>query len=120
MTQMSVGDAMQLAMQHHQAGMLDDAEHIYRAILESQPAHPEATHLLGVIEQQRGRHVQAIALIERAILLAPDAADFRHNLGNSLVAIGKHDAAAEAFAAAARLDPQLFEAQHNLGSALML
>ncbi len=120
MTQMSVGDAMRLALERHQAGELDDAEHVYRAVLESQPTHAEAMHLLGVIEQQRGRHVEAIALFERAIQLRPDAADFRHNLGNSLVAIGKHDAAVDAFAEAVRIDPQLFEARHNLGSTLML
>ncbi len=120
MRRMSLADALRLGMQHHQAGRLGDAEHVYRAMLETNPQNADALHLLGVIAQQRRQNEQAIVLFRRAINARPDAAEFWHNLGNSLLSLSRREEAADAFAAAVKLDPKLFEAQHNLGAALML
>ena len=39
--------AIDLAVQHHNAGRLPEAENIYQQILQSEPNHPTALHLLG-------------------------------------------------------------------------
>ncbi|WP_172428735.1 tetratricopeptide repeat protein [Azospirillum brasilense] len=48
-------DALAAAVGHHQAGRLDAARPLYHSILRSQPGHPDALHLLGVLESQSGR-----------------------------------------------------------------
>ena len=52
---MTIPQALQLAVQHHQAGRLAEAELLYRQILAAQPNHADALHLLGVMAQQVGR-----------------------------------------------------------------
>ena len=64
---MTVQQAIDLAVQHHNSGDLSKAESIYRQILEAHPDQPQALHLLGVIAHQRGDHEQAVELIEQAL-----------------------------------------------------
>ena len=40
--------ALQRGIAAHKEGNLKDAERFYRAILQSNPAHPDANHNLGV------------------------------------------------------------------------
>ena len=61
----SVSDDLQAAWQHHQSGNLHQAEQIYRQVLEANPQHPRALHLLGLLGLQAGRHQAAIDLINR-------------------------------------------------------
>src|SRR5437867_2056217 len=46
--------ALDLAMRHYQAGNLQQAEQIYRAILQVDPYQVDALHLLGLIAYQLG------------------------------------------------------------------
>ena len=53
----------------HQQGRIADAEGIYRQILQDDPGHPGALHLLGVIRHQKGQHEGALELIGRAVAM---------------------------------------------------
>jgi hypothetical protein len=55
------------ALALHRGGQLGEAAALYREVLASEPAHFGALHLLGVIEGQRSRYAEAVALIEHAI-----------------------------------------------------
>ena len=46
---------IELGMQHHSAGRLADAEAVYRQVLETEPDHPTALHMLGVVAYQAGK-----------------------------------------------------------------
>jgi len=59
MSRMTLADALNLALQHHRAGRLTEAENIYRQVLAHLPDHPDALHLLGVVCQQHGRGDEA-------------------------------------------------------------
>ena len=59
----SIQQSFQLAVQHHQAGRLPQAEQLYRQILAQEPGHADAMHLLGVIAAQLGRNDAAVELI---------------------------------------------------------
>ena len=114
----SIQQAFQIALQHHQAGRLAEAEAIYRQILTAAPQHADALHMLGVIAGQTGRSELAVDLIRQAIAFAPGVADFHSNLGEAYRASGKLDEAIAAYRRAIALRPDLAEAHSNLGNAL--
>src|SRR5262245_17398825 len=85
------------AIDLHQAGRLQDAEQVYRRILNSDPQDPRAWHLLGVISWQSGKQELAVEYIMRALELRPDYAEANANLGNVLKEQGKLDQAISYF-----------------------
>ncbi|WP_114858018.1 tetratricopeptide repeat protein [Azospirillum brasilense] len=109
-------DALAAAVGHHQAGRLDAARPLYHSILRGQPGHPDALHLLGVLESQSGRPNAALPLLLRAVALLPGDADFLGNLARTLRAAGQADAAERAFARTATLDPADVQATFTLGT----
>ena len=78
----TIGQALDLAIQHHTAGRLSEAESIYQQILENTPNHPVALHLLGVIAHQVGKNTIAVDLITKALASKPDYSEAHSNLGN--------------------------------------
>ena len=54
--QLSIDQALMQAGEHFKAGRLPEAEKIYRAILQTQPAHALANHNLGLIAHRVGRN----------------------------------------------------------------
>ena len=115
---MTIQQAFDLAAQHHQAGRLPQAEHIYRQILIQQPQHAGSLHLLGVIAYQAGQLDSALSLIRQAIASNPNYADAYSNLGNVLMSQGRLDESIAASRQAIALDPNCTEAYSNLGNAL--
>jgi protein O-GlcNAc transferase len=118
MTQLTIQQAFDLALQHHQAGRLHDAEQLYRQILAHEPEHVDAIQNLGIIAQQVGRIDMAVELIRRVIVLRPNYAEAHSNLGNALKDLGRFDEAIVACRRAIALRPDLAEAYNNLGIAL--
>jgi tetratricopeptide (TPR) repeat protein len=111
-------EALAIAVSHHQAGRLDAAEQIYRQILQAEPDHADARHLLGVAAHQAGRHALAVECIGRAIALRPDEAHYHHNLGTAYRAMGRFDEAAACYRRALELEPDRAEAHQDLGDVL--
>ncbi|MEI8197285.1 MAG: tetratricopeptide repeat protein, partial [Phycisphaerae bacterium] len=118
MAQLTIQQAFDLAMQHHQAGRLQEAEQLYRQILMQQPGHADALHLRGVIASQVGRHDLAVVLIRQAIALKPGYTDAYSNLGIALCGLGQLGEAIAAFRQAILLNPNDAETLSNLGNAL--
>ena len=111
----SVHELLVVAMRHHQGGRFIEAERLYAQILQSDPRHADALHLLGVLAHQTGRHDAAAVLIGKAILENARVPAFHNNLGNTLKAQGRlHDADA-AYQRALALKPDYFDAYYNLG-----
>jgi protein O-GlcNAc transferase len=106
------------AVRLHKSGNLDEAENIYRRILDTQPENPDALHLLGVIAYQRKKYEEAEDLIRRAINLNKRTPEFRNNLGNVYLAQKKFDKAEECYRAAVKQNPRYVDARNNLGNAL--
>jgi len=118
MSQRSIDQALQLAIQNHQSGKLAEAQKIYRDVLARQPNNPHALHLLGVIAAQLHQTDAAIELIRRAISSNPSAADYHNNLGNALRDNRLLDEAAAAYRQAIHLRPDYVVALNNLGNVL--
>ena len=68
---MTIQQALDLALQHHTAGSLPQAESIYQQIIQSDPNQPVALHLQGVIAHQTGNNSTAVDLITKALAIKP-------------------------------------------------
>ena len=88
---LTIQQAIDLGVQHHNAGRLPEAESIYKQILQSHPDQPVALHMLGVIAHQVGKNDIAVDLITKALALNPDFAEAHSNLGLTLQDLGKQD-----------------------------
>jgi predicted O-linked N-acetylglucosamine transferase (SPINDLY family) len=114
----TISEAIQIALQHHQAGRLREAETLYRQILQVQPQHPDALHLLGVLAHHVGQHEQAIRYIGQAIALDSRRPEFHNNLGEAYRATGKLAEAMTHYQRALALQPTYSDAHNNLGVTL--
>ena len=116
--EMSIDDAVALAIRHHQEGRLAEAQNIYRQILDADPGNADALHFLGVIAHQSGDSKSAIDLIQQAIQQVPDAAPYYSNLGEAQRGLGDIDGAIESYRRAIDIDPGFSMAHNNLGNIL--
>ncbi|HWY85823.1 MAG TPA: tetratricopeptide repeat protein [Gemmataceae bacterium] len=114
----TISEALAVALEHHQGGRLQAAEQIYRQILEVEPNHPDALHLLGVIASAVGQLETAVQYMERSLELRPDNAGAHYNLGNAFIKLGKIDEAVACYRRVLQLKPDYGEAHANLGFAL--
>ena len=78
----------------HRQGRLADAERCYGEVLQQQPNHFGALHLLGVIARQTKRTERGVELIKKAIALNPKVAEAHNNLGNALRDLKRFDGGA--------------------------
>ena len=113
---LTIPKAIELAVQHHNAGELSKAESIYRQILKSNPNQPVALHLLGVIAHQVGKYEIAVNLITKAISHNPDYAEAHNNLGVVLKKLNKIDESVASFTRALTIKPYYSDALNNLNS----
>ncbi len=111
--------AIEQAVRLHSAGDLAGAEKIYRQILATNPNHPDALHLLGVIAHQVGRHADAADLISSAIRLNSRNPDYHINLGEALAALNRLDEAIVEYRAAIQLNSREVIAWSNLAAAYL-
>ena len=110
-----IEQAMQTALYHHQRGELQQAETLYRNVLDREPENVDALHLLGVIAHQLGKHESAVEHISRAIALSPNVAEFYNSYGEAIRAMGDLKKAITLYAQAVALKPDFAMAQNNLG-----
>ncbi len=104
-----------LGIQYCQSGELQTAETHFQQILQWQPNHPEAWHMLGVIAAQQQQYQLAIDRIQQAITLKPAKAMFHSNLGNILRLQGCVEEAIISLQEAIQLKPSFTDAHYNLG-----
>lgn len=77
------------AQKKYQAGQLDDAADLYQNVLERQPTHPDALHMLGLTAYQMGQTDAAEKLIAQAIENKKPFPDAEANLGTVLMTLGR-------------------------------
>jgi predicted TPR repeat methyltransferase/Tfp pilus assembly protein PilF len=110
-------DTLQIALEHHRAGRLRQAEAGYRELLRQDANHADALHWLGVLLHQAGLSEQAVASLERAAALRPRDAAFQHNHGQAYFGAGRPGEAVAPLERAAALEPGRAETLVALGLA---
>lgn len=98
-------ETLALAVAHHRAGELAEAEQLYRRILSDHPRHADALHLLGLVYSDSGLHDAALPCLVRAIEASPQHAVFYSDLGLALDRAGRAREAIVACCKALELAP---------------
>lgn len=114
----TIAEALTIALEHHGAGRLGEAEGIYRQILAVEPSQPDALHLLGLLAQQVGRHEIAVEFIAEALAGKPDFAGALYNLCTSYLALGRFEQAVAGYDRVVAVQPGWADAHNNRGNAL--
>jgi predicted TPR repeat methyltransferase len=113
--EITVDQAVALAVDLMKQGRFRDAEQICASMLELEPDNAAALHYSGILAHQRGDKDQALALIGQSLERSPLQPDWYSNLGIVLQANGQFAAAMEAFRRAIALNPEHANAHNNLG-----
>ena len=74
--ELTVDQALQQGVAAHKEGKLEDAERLYRAILQSQPLHPDANHNLGALAVSVNKADAALPLFKIALEANPKIEQF--------------------------------------------
>jgi predicted O-linked N-acetylglucosamine transferase (SPINDLY family) len=112
---LTTDQAAALALDRYLQGNWAEGEAICRKILEVDPNHFEAMHLLGLIAHRVGRNDVAVQLLQRATQLNPTRADVVNNLGEVFRALNRPNEAVAAFQEALRRNSNLPQAHNNMG-----
>jgi protein O-GlcNAc transferase len=109
---------LQLAVEHHQAGRLQQAHEIYGQILQADPNNTYALRYLGLMAQQLGHHDQAVELIEKAHRSGRPDAQSLNTLGMAHAGAGRFREAKRCFTKALGMKADYADAHGNLASTL--
>ncbi|MFL2848690.1 MAG: tetratricopeptide repeat protein, partial [Pseudohongiellaceae bacterium] len=74
--ELTIEQALQQGVAAHKEGKLQEAERLFRAILQAQPAHPDANHNLGVIAVSVNKAGAALPLFKTALEANPKIEQF--------------------------------------------
>ena len=74
--ELTIKQLLQQAIAAHKEGNLQAAERLYRAILQSQPSHPDANHNLGVLAVSVNKTNEALPLFKTAAEANPKLEQF--------------------------------------------
>ena len=119
MPPVTIQQAMQIAMNLHATGQLQEAEAICRQVLAYAPNDSDALHLMGVLAHQCGREEVAMDWINQAIRINPMIGHYHNSLGEVCRALRMLDQAVECYRRAMELRPDCGAWRANLGSAFL-
>ena len=110
------GTLLTQALSLHQSNRLDEAEQIYRKILQVQPNNYDWLHLLGIIHHQRGAYAEAVRQFDVVLKANPKFSTAHNNRGNALRELKLHVAALASYDQAIAHDPKNADAHNNRGA----
>ena len=113
---MDIPSLFQSAIGFHQGGNLAEAARLYGEILDHEPKNFTAHQLLALVRFQEGRDQEALAQIEAALAIQPNAAEALATRGNILIRLQRLDDALESFDRAIAVKPDYAEALYNRGN----
>ncbi|MBD2771522.1 tetratricopeptide repeat protein [Iningainema tapete] len=119
----------QTAIQKQYSGQLNEAETIYKQILETQPEDGEGQISLGnlfhpfilnfgYVLHQQGKLTEAIKLYQQSLIIDPNFAEVYNSLGNAFQSQGQLSAAIQSYRQAINIKPDFAYAHNNLANAL--
>ena len=102
-----------------QLGQLDTAELLCRRIIEVEPDHTDALHVLGVVALKKGRTEAGAELIRKSLEINPAQPHVHCSLGHAFRDLGQPGDALASYRRALQLEPGFAGALCSEGNALM-
>ena len=99
----------------HRQGQLAPAKAAYLAVLQTQPAHFDAQHLLGVVAGQSGDFADAVGHIRKALALDPNHPNAYANLALALENLNRLEEALACYDRVIALKPDYAQAWYKRG-----
>ncbi len=115
---MDLPKLLRQAFDCHWQGRLTEAERLYAAIIEVEPGHFDALHMLGALKQQQGDFLEAVRLIGAALRVNPDVPPALSNYAVALRTLNRHEEALASYDRALELQPDFADALNNRGATL--
>jgi tetratricopeptide (TPR) repeat protein len=113
-TEPSAADTFAAACRAHEAGHLQQAEHLYCQVVQAQPEHAQAWYWLGAACHELGKPQEAHLSLEHALRHQPRHAPALNLLGVVLAHQGRLEEAVDYFCQGLQLQPHWPEAIGNL------
>lgn len=98
----------------HEAGQFEQAENLYRQILETAPGQPDVLNLLGLIAQVKGAQNEAVSLFMQALKSKPNEVSYIYNLAFSFKLMKKDVEAKDCFLKVIQINPLIKEAFNEI------
>ena len=112
---LDVSALYQRALALQRGNRFNEAESLYRQVLEIEPGHPSALHFLGMIALLQKNLPEALRLIESSLAKCSTKPVFFNNYGVALKEAGRFEEAKDAFEKALAMRPNYPDALSNLG-----
>ncbi len=90
---LTIDQALHQAVAHHTQGQLQEAEELYRAILQVQPDHPDANNNLGVLVVQMNQPAASLPYFKAAVEANPNQDQYWRSYIDALIQAGQMDVA---------------------------
>jgi hypothetical protein len=81
----------ELAVAHQNAGEMEQAEHLYRFLLDRYPNHPDVNHNMGMVQLMLGRKSEVMPYLRAAVAARPDKPEYHLTICGVLTAMGYMD-----------------------------
>jgi len=107
---------LQQAISLYQQGHRQQAEKICRSVLAHYPRQPDALHIMGLLEKDRGSLEQARRLFQKGLKRAPKHVHLHNSAGLVEKQLGNFARSEGHFRQALKFDPKYFQARYNLGN----
>lgn len=104
----------QKAIEYWSGGEFDEAERLYRRLVEISPNWVIAYNQLGYINMSKGRFAEAEEYFKSYRFIAPDQANPYDSLGELFIALGRYDEAEESFEKAIEIKPDFWAAYEHI------
>ena len=113
--ELTIDEALQQGVAAQKEGKFQDAERLYRAILQAQPKHPNANHNLGVLFVSVGKPFDAIPFFKLALEANSQIEQFWLSYIEALIKVGWFDEAKRVLVEAAKsgVSPEKLEILHQ-------
>ena len=85
--ELTIEQALQQGVTAHREGKVQEAEGLYRAILQSEPLHPDANHNLGVLAVAMNKADAALPLFKTALEANPKIEQFWFSYIDALIKV---------------------------------
>ncbi|NND99763.1 MAG: glycosyltransferase family protein [Pirellulaceae bacterium] len=112
----SIEKVLHQGWQLQQAGQVQQAEAVYRQVLQQAPDNPEAMVYLGIALFDQRRYDESAQAYRQALAIRDEFPIAWNNLGNSLRMCGQIDEAEACFERALEQDPRYLSAFKNRGT----